>query len=231
MLYSLRSRARIFRTRSFAVEKEKVISLVEMAYSCIFENCSMPFEESLSIILAEMLAIRTRTRAPDVSLGLTARMTTLDIFEMMIRIDDLAVASSLSGINPMFERWALADPSSLVHRLEQEPKGYLLAVLLTVAPKGLAQMARHLSFFTWMEVARAANNLSQDQLEQLRDCRELEEYLAGSGQKRPDLSLPLIFPLPMPSVLRVVQSARFRLKLLGQEGYEEALQRYVRFFC
>ena len=73
----------------------------------------MPIEESLSIILAEMLAIRTRTPPPDASISLTDRMTTLDIFEMMIRIDDLAVTSSLSGTSPALEHLAEVDCASM----------------------------------------------------------------------------------------------------------------------
>jgi hypothetical protein len=191
----------------------------------------MPIEESLSIILAEMLAIRTRTAPPDASVSLTDRMTTLDIFEMMIRVDDLAMQAGLSGTSPTLEQWAHADCPSLLHRLEQEPRGYLLAVLLLLSPRGLACVARHLSFFRWMEVARAANNLSLDQLRAIGQCSELEHYLTGVSRQRPRLDLPMLFPLPLPSVLRVVQSARFRLNLLKQEGHEEALRRYVRFFC
>lgn len=192
---------------------------------------SMPIEESLSIILAEMLAIRTRAPAPEGSVSLTDRMTTLDIFEMMIRIDDLAVQSSLSGTSPALEHWAQVDCPSLLRRLEKEPRGLLLAVLLKLTPRGLASIARHLSFFRWMEIARAANNLSSDQLEAIRASYELDSYLTGTTHNRPRLDLPFMFPLPMPSVLRVVQSARFRLNLLKQEGYDEALRRYMRFFC
>lgn len=192
---------------------------------------SMPIEESLSIILAEMLAIRTRTSPPEAAVSLTDRMTTLDIFEMMIRIDDLAVQSSLSGTRPALEHWAQVDCPSLLKRLETEPRGFLLAVLLTLTPRGLACVARHLSFFRWMEIARAANNLSPDQLNAIASSPHLESYLTGHTHTRPRLDLPLILPIPMPSVLRVVQSARFRLNLLKQEGYDEALRRYVRFFC
>lgn len=191
----------------------------------------MPIEESLSIILAEMLAIRTRTPPPDASISLTDRMTTLDIFEMMIRIDDLAVTSSLSGTSPALDHWAEVDCASMLRRLDEEPRSYLLAVLLILSPRGLARVAQHLSFFRWMEVARAANNLSPDQLAAIRGSRELERYLTGSGYNRPRLDLPVVFPVPLPSVLRVVQSARFRFNLLKQEGYDEALRRYVRFFC
>lgn len=190
----------------------------------------MRFEESLSVILAEMLALRTRSRPPQIAMSLTTRMTTLDIFEMMIRIDDLAVASSLSGRNPTLQRWAENDAASLVHRLAGEPKSYLLAVLLTVAPTGVGQLACHLSFFTWMELARAANNLSQDQLQALARCAEFEPYLLGEGSTRPRIDMPMVFLFPLPSMLRVVQSARFRLGLLKPQGYDEALRRYVRFF-
>jgi hypothetical protein len=191
----------------------------------------MPIEESLSIILAEMLAIRTRTPPPSASVSLTDRMTTLDIFEMMIRIDDLAVASSLSGTSPTLEHWVEVDCPSLLRRLENEPRGYMLAVVLVLSPRGLARVARHLSFFRWMEIARAANNLSPDQLKAIRGNHALEAYLTGASSVRPALDLPMLFPLPMPSVLRVVQSARFRFNLLQAEGHEEALRRYVRFFC
>lgn len=191
----------------------------------------MPIEESLSIILAEMLAIRTRSAPPDASVSITDRMTTLDIFEMMIRIDDLAVHCGLSGTGSVLEHWAQTDCPSLLRRLDDEPRAYLLAVLLLLSPKGLASVARHLSFFRWMEVARAANNLSPDQLSAIGRCRDLEDYLTGAIRQRPRLDLPMLFPLPLPSVLRVVQSARFRLQLLKQEGHDEALRRYVRFFC
>jgi hypothetical protein len=150
---------------------------------------------------------------------------------MMIRIDDLAVTSSLSGTSPALDHWAEVDCASLLRRLEEEPRSYLLAVLLILSPRGLARVAQHLSFFRWMEVARAANNLSPDQLAAIRGSRELEGYLTGSGYNRPRLDLPVVFPVPLPSVLRVVQSARFRFNLLKQEGYDEALRRYVRFFC
>lgn len=191
----------------------------------------MPIEESLSIILAEMLAIRTRTPPPEASVSLTDRMTSLDIFEMMIRIDDLAVQSALSGTSAALEHWTEVDCPSLLRRLETEPRGFLLAVLLQLSPRGLARVAQHLSFFRWMEVARAANNLTTDQLMAIARDHQLERYLAGSNLPRPRLDLPLLFPLPMPSVLRVVQSARFRMNLLKQEGHDEALRRYVRFFC
>lgn len=192
---------------------------------------SMPIEESLSIILAEMLAIRKRTPPPEASVSLTNRMTILDIFEMMILIDDLAVASGLSGSRPALEHWVEVDCPSLLARLEREPRGYLLAVVLVLSPRGLATMARHLSFFRWMELARAANNLNSDQLRAIGQCQELEGYLMGHSRFPPRLDLPLLFPIPMPSVLRVLQSARFRLRLLKQEGHDEALRRYVRFFC
>jgi hypothetical protein len=191
----------------------------------------MPIEESLSIILAEMLALRTRTSAPRAAVSLTARMTTLDTFEMMIRLDDLAVETDLCGLNPGLQHWAEVDCGSLVRRLKQESRSYLLPVLLTLTPRGLARMAEHLSFFQWMEAARAANNLTPDQIARIRRCRELEPYLLGNSHARPRLDLPMQFPLPMPSVLRVVQSARFRLGLLKQEGHDQALARYVRFFC
>lgn len=191
----------------------------------------MPIEESLSIILAEMLAFRTRTAPPEASVSISDRMVTLDIFEMMIRIDDLSMENGLSGASPTFDQWALTDCPSLLARLEREPRGYLLAVLLLLSPRGLAGVARHLSFFRWMEAARAANNLSPDQLKTLARCGELEAYLTGASRQRPRLDLPMLFPIPVPSVLRVVQSARFRLGLLKQEGHDEALRRYVRFFC
>lgn len=190
----------------------------------------MTFEESLSIILAEMLAIRTRSAAPDAAVNLTDRMTTLDIFEMMIRIDDLALESGLSGRNPQLDHWAMVDTPSLIQRLSSESRSFTLATLLTLSPRGLAAVARHLSFFTWMEVARAANNLTRDQLNSIGRC-ELEAYLTGVSSLRPRLDLPLVFALPLPSVLRVVQSARFRLNLLKQHGYDQAMARYVRFFC
>lgn len=190
----------------------------------------MTFEESLSIILAEMLAIRTRTSAPEAAVTLTDRMTILDIFEMMIRIDDLAVESALSGTNRGLDHWAVVDTPSLVRRLANEPRSYTLATLLTLSPRGLASVARHLSFFSWMEVARAANNLTRDQLAEIGRS-ELEAYLTDASPRRPRLDLPLVFVLPLPSVLRVVQSARFRLNLLKQDGYDQAMGRYVRFFC
>lgn len=190
----------------------------------------MTFEESLSILLAEMLAIRTRSAAPDAAVTLTDRMTTLDTFEMMIRIDDLAVESGLSGRNLQLDDWAVGDAPSLLKRLQAESRAYTLATLLTLSPRGLAAVARYLSFFSWMEVARAANNLTRDQLAAIERC-ELEAYLTGTQSRRPKLDLPLVFMLPLPSVLRVVQSARFRLNLLKQEGYEQAMARYVRFFC
>lgn len=191
----------------------------------------MPIEESLSIILAEMLALRTRTPPPEASVGLTDRMTILDTFEMMIRIDDLAVEAALSGTSPELQQWSEVDCASLVRRLEEEPRAFVLPVLLTLAPRGIARMATHVPFMSWMEIARAANNLNADQLASLRRSGELESYLTGKTRSRPRLDLPLLFPLPLPSVLRVVQSARFRVSLLKEEGYQEALRRYVRFFC
>ena len=192
----------------------------------------MPIEESLSIILAEMLAIRTRTPAPRAAVSLQARMTTLDTFEMMIRLDDLAMETKLSGTSPGLQHWAEVDGSSLLRRLEREPRSYLLPVLLTLDPRGLARMAEHLSFFQWMEVTRAANNLDPDQVASIGNAsRELERYLMGESSACPRLSLPMLLPLPLPSVLRVVQSARFRIGLLKQEGHDAALARYVRFFC
>lgn len=190
----------------------------------------MPIAESLSIILAEMLAVRNRAPLPEETVTVSERMTTLDIFEMMILVDDVARSASLSGCCPGLEHWATVDCPSLLRRLEGEPRAFLLAVLLTLSPRGLAAMADHLSFFRWMEVARAANNLTLDQLRALRGCHDLEGYLLGNGSSRPRLDLPMVFPLPFPSVLRVVQSARFRLRLLKPEGYDEALQRYARFF-
>lgn len=190
----------------------------------------MTIAESLSVLLEEMQAVRMRTPYPRTGVSLSARMVTLDIFEMMILLDDLAQSSGLSGLNQALDRWASLDGASFVARLSCEPNSLLLASLLTIGPRGLAGVADHLKFFRWMEVTRAGNNLSQDQLRSIGSCTSLEPYLNGAYVARPQLKLPFISSFPLPSMLRVVQSARFRLGLLREEGHRAAMLHYARFF-
>ncbi len=191
----------------------------------------MPIDEALPIILAEMNAVRNRTTVDLPRVGWRRRLTAMDIFEIMVRIDDVAIVNSLSGSSFELDRWALNDCAGLVRRLSTEPGSFLLAVLLTISPQGLAQMASQLSLFRWMEVARALNGITPDQLKALNYLKELEDYLMGATSRRPKVDLPFVFPLPAPSVLRIVQGFRFRFEILKEQGYQQAMKRYIRFFC
>ncbi len=149
----------------------------------------------------------------------------------MLRIDDAAFTESLSGTSSFLDDWARQSPTSLVETLRRENKRMLLAVLLLVSPRALGFLSSHLPLTYWMEAARAVNRISPEQFKALRHTGELEEYLAGRSRQAPRLNLPSVFPLPAPSMLRVVQSMKFRMGLTGDEGYREAMRRYIRFYC
>lgn len=191
----------------------------------------MPIDEALPIILAEMNAVRSRTTVDLPRVGLRRRLTAMDIFEIMVRIDDLAIVHSLSGSSSELDRWALNDCAGLVRRLNGEPGSFLLAVLLTISPHGLAQMASQLSLFRWMEVARALNGVTENQFRALHNLQDFEDYLTGATARRPKVDLPYVFPLPAPSVLRIVQGFKFRFEIFKDQGYQQAMKRYIRFFC
>ncbi len=199
----------------------------------LFENVAIDtLEEALPIILGEMVALKGGLPAPRGEISLEQRLSALDRFEMMIRIDDVAVQAGLSEICPQLDRWATVDPPSLVRRLRQEPGHFSLAALLTLSPQGLARMASELSLLRWMEVVRALNRVSPEQLTLLRQNHQmLEDYLLGISSSPPPLDLPWVLPVPAPSILRVVQGIKFRYSLLEEEGYRAAMARYIRFFC
>jgi hypothetical protein len=151
----------------------------------------------------------------------------LDTFECMILVED--ASTSLSS--PRLDHWAVTDPVSLVARLAREPRKFTLATLLHLSPHGLGCLSWVLPHLQWLEAARAANNISADQLSKLGATNTLEAYLHGDIREAPRLDLPMVFPLPAPSVLRVIQNLRFRFRLQKEQGYQEAMQRYIRFYC
>lgn len=189
----------------------------------------LPLAEAISILLEDIIAVRHRRSRPVAKVAISDRLQALDLFEMMIRVDDVASQAGLSGSCPELERWAELDPDSLGARLATEPGGLVLAVLLLLSARALGRVAPQISFLRWMELTRALNHITQPQLAALRSSEGLERYLLGTAA-RPDLNFPWVFPLPLPSVLRVIQSTRFRLGLLRPEGQAEAWRRYARFF-
>lgn len=163
--------------------------------------------------------------------SLRERLRALDIFECMIRIDNVASTEHLSGINSHLDHWALSDPQSLARRLSELPKTLTLAVALTISAGGLGALSNHISLYHWIELARAANGVSSTQAEALRRNHKLEPYLSGGTPDQPQIDLPRVLSFPLPSALRVVQNFRFRKGLMEDSGYREAMRRYVRFFC
>lgn len=192
---------------------------------------AVPLNRAILLLLHEMQDFRERRWSGRVEVGFKARVMALDIFEMMIRVDDLALSSGLSGLHRELDHWAIIDGASVVRRLRMESRSMMLATLLTLGPKGLAGVAEHMTFFEWMEVVRAANNLTLDQLRAIAEASELESYLLGRGGRCPKLRLPIQLPLPLPSALRAVQSARFRWGLFRGNSTEQAFVRYFRFFA
>lgn len=191
----------------------------------------MMIDEALPIILRQANTGMSGAFSLEGDVGFWLRMKALDIFECMIRVDDVAQARSLVGVNSQLDSWALSDPASLAEKLLAEPRTLTLGVLLTVSTAALGQLASHLPLTRWMEVARAVNRVSFGQASALRESRALERYLCGSGGPSPRLDLPWVLPLPAPSALRVVQNFRFRRGLIEDAGYQEAMRRYIRFFC
>ncbi len=189
----------------------------------------LPLPVAISVLLEDILAVRHRQPRPTIKVGLQDRLQALDIFEMMIRVDDLSQQTGLSGSCPELERWAELDVGSLGRRLSKERGGIVLATLLLLSPQALGAVAPEISFLRWMEVARALNHITQEQLRMLRGDCGLQGYLMGTA-RIPELNFPWVFPLPLPSVLRVVQSTRFRLGLMKPEGQAEARRRHARFF-
>lgn len=189
----------------------------------------LPLPVAISVLLEDILAVRQRQPRPAIKVGLQDRLQALDIFEMMIRVDDLSQQTGLSGSCLELERWAELDVASLGRRLSKESGGIVLATLLLLSPRALGAVAPEISFLRWMEVARALNHITQEQLRMLHGDCGLQGYLMGTAG-RPELNFPWVFPLPLPSVLRVVQSTRFRLGLMKPEGQAEAKQRHARFF-
>ena len=188
-------------------------------------------DEALPIILRRANHPLEASRKQQASVGLWDSTKWLDIFECMLRIDDAAFTESLSGTSSFLDDWARQSPATLVDILRRENKRMLLAVLLLVSPRAPGFLSSHLPLTYWMEAARAVNRISPEQFKALRHNRELEEYLAGRSRNAPRLNLPSVFPLPAPSMLRVVQSMKFRMGLSGDEGYREAMRRYIRFYC
>jgi len=188
-------------------------------------------EEALPIILRRANHPLWAPVDPEGRIGLWDSTRWLDIFECMLRIDDAAQAESLSATSAYFDEWAKNDPRALVEALRRENKRMILAVLLVVSPRALGSLSSHLSLTYWMEVARAVNRVSREQFQSLRDTSELEAYLAGRSSRQPRLNLPSVFPLPAPSMLRVVQSMKFRFGLVADDGYRKAMRRYIRFYC
>ncbi len=187
----------------------------------------LPLPEAISLLLEDIVAAKQQRPRPDVAL--MDRLQALDLFEMMIRVDDLSEQGGLSGGNPELDRWAELDPASFGRKLSAEPGGIILATLLLLSPRALGALAPQLSFMRWMEVTRALNHVTPEQLRGLRGDYRLEQYLTGAAG-RPHLNFPWVFPLPLPSVLRVVQSTKFRLGLMNPEGQAEARRRHARFF-
>jgi hypothetical protein len=188
-------------------------------------------DEALPIILKRANYPLWAPHDPEDHVGLWTSTKWLDIFECMLRIDDAAATESLSGTNAYLDEWARSSPEALVESLRRENKRMLLAVLLVVTPRALGFLSSHLPLTYWMEAARAVNRISRDQFRGLRDTTDLQSYLSGSSGTPPKLNLPAVFPLPAPSMLRVVQSMKFRFGLVGDEGYREAMRRYIRFYC
>lgn len=155
----------------------------------------------------------------------------LDIFECMLRIDDYAHTENLSGTSSYLDQWAKSDPAGLNEALLKESKKLLLAVVLVITPRALGHLSSQISLTHWMEAARAVNRVSKEQFRALHDVSGLEAYLAGRTRQTPTVDLPWVLPLPAPSMLRVVQSMKFRLGLVSDKGYREAMRRYIRFYC
>ena len=145
------------------------------------------------------------------------RVKALDIFECMIRIDEVSHSHYLSALNRSLDQWALTDPRSLCSRLLGESGQLTLATLLTVSAPALGRLSPQLPLKTWLEAARAANKITPDHAAGLKKCRTLEPYLLGESRRVPRLSLPWVLPLPAPSMLRAVQNFRFRQSLLAKK--------------
>lgn len=191
----------------------------------------MLIDDALPIILRQANSGMPAALSLEGEVGFWLRMKALDIFECMIRIDDVARAQSLTGLSPQLDGWALSDPVSLAGRLMREKRAITLAVLLTISPHALGRLSEHLPLTHWMEAARAVNRVSPDQASALRRNPQVEQYLCGKMSTPPRLNLPWVLPLPAPSALRVVQNFRFRRGLMEDSGYREAMRRYIRFFC
>lgn len=191
----------------------------------------MTIDEAIPHILKKFHGILKGERSRVPGLSPWIQMTALDTFECMIRIEDTAQAGHVANSNPRLDHWALSDPESLYQRLRKEPSKYTLAVLLTISPKGMGMLARHLSFLSWMDSTRAANRLDESHFVTIRGNQELEDYLLGHSSTQPDLKLPFVLPVPLPSMLRVVQNFRFRKNLLKDSEYQQAMRRYIHFFC
>lgn len=197
----------------------------------VWKLYTVSIEEALPIILRRANFPVWAPRNSEENVGLWTSTKWLDIFECMVRIDDAAAAESLSDTNPLLDSWALQNPRTLVEALRRENGRMLLAVLLVVSPRALGNLSSHLPLTYWMEAARAVNRVSVEQFRALTDTSALGEYLAGRSRHAPRVDLPTVFPLPAPSMLRVVQSMKFRFGLTGDEGYREAMRRYIRFYC
>lgn len=191
----------------------------------------MMIDEALPIILRQANTSVPAALSLEGEVGFWLRMRALDVFECMIRIDDVASSQSLTGLSAEIDGWARSDPVSLAGRLMRERRAITLAVLLTISPVALGRLSEHLPLIHWMEAARAVNRVSPDQASALRQNTQLESYLVGKTPQRPRLNLPWVLPLPAPSALRVVQNFRFRRGLMEDTGYREAMRRYIRFFC
>ncbi len=190
----------------------------------------MPLAEAIALLLEDITAVRDRRPRLIDRVRMQDRLQALDLFEMMIRVDDLGQSAGLTGSCPELERWVELEPETLGRRLARESGPILLATLLVLSPRSLARLAPTLSFLRWMEIARALNNISPNQLAFLHQVTNLESYLLGQTSGAPPLDMPWVFRLPLPSVLRVVQSTRFRFGLIKPEGQAEAWRRYARFF-
>ncbi len=203
----------------------------KMSRNCLaMASIPLSLAEAIALLLEDITAVRDqRPRLID-RVRMQDRLQALDLFEMMIRVDDLGQSAGLTGSCPELERWAELEPETLGRRLTRESGSVLLATLLVLSPKSLARLAPSLSFLRWMEVARALNNVSPEQLAFLPQADQLQSYLLGQSNGAPNLNMPWMFPLPLPSILRVVQSGRFRMGLVKPEGQAEAWRRYARFF-
>ena len=191
----------------------------------------MTIDEAIPHILKKFHGILKGERGRIPGLSPWTQMTALDTFECMIRLEDTAQNGGVANSNPRLDQWACTDPEGLKDRLRTEPRNLTLAVLLTISPKGMGELARHLSFLAWMDTTRAANRLDESHFRTIRCNMELEDYLLGHSSSLPPLKLPYVLPFPVPSMLRVVQNFRFRKKLLKDLGYQQAMKRYIRFFC